>query len=260
MVVVVVLTNPSDSISTEASGSASPPTQQATASAPGEQTGELTDEVTAASEAGSGKPAENRRKRAEQDAAPRSDAGAAAIANAEVSEDTDVSSLSVAPLGHQIYPEDRPAWIVEEPVLEGSVHRWPVVSVPSLTRGSSRKDLQRQTRAAVDAYVAQMLDDPTAADRIHFSDEHIEMKLVNPLRRYEGKVVVSDGEMFEDAVELEFDKAFRSAVKEQYRDVVLERRLASVGVLGGGAFFLIAGLSGLTKLLNRIRQVKRPVA
>lgn len=163
-----------------------------------------------------------------------------------------VSELSVAPLDHKIYPDDRPEWISAEPYLEGEHQRWPVVSLPSLTPDASQESLQLQMQIAVEAYVNQITGSSgKAGATVQFDDDYIAAHLINSQRSYSGVVTTSGGEMYEDAVELEFDQGFRDEVSERWRRVEVGERLAGLGVVGAGGLVMLLGLTSLLKVCNR---------
>ncbi len=183
--------------------------------------------------------------------------------DAEVTSDDDLqavgeasaSELSIGPLSHKIYPDDRPDWIVAEPVLDGDLHRWPVVSSPSLTEEASRESLLEQKRIAVGAYVEHLTNSSgQACQVIHFDHDYIDMHLLNHDRRYEGIVTTSGGEMFENAAELVFDEAFRNDVMDQWRACEVGKRLTGMGVLGAGSLALLMGLTSVLKVFHRVRR------
>ncbi len=177
---------------------------------------------------------------------------AAAEASAAADAVDAVSELSVAPLDHKIYPDDRPEWISAEPVLEGSRQLWPVVSLPSLTPDASQESLRVQMQIAVEAYINHLTDSSgKAGQKIQFDDQYIADHLVNSQRRYSGVVTTSGGEMYEDAVELVFEEAFREQVRKQWRGVEVGERLAGLGVLGVGGLVMLLGLTSLLKVCNR---------
>ncbi|QEG39971.1 hypothetical protein [Roseimaritima ulvae] len=174
------------------------------------------------------------------------------VESAEDAEATEVSELSVAPLDHKIYPDDRPEWISDEPWLEGERHRWPVVSLPSLTPEASQESLRMQMQIAVEAYINHVTKSGGRAGRkVQFDDDYIDARLVNTQRSYSGVVTTSGGEMYEDAVELVFDEAFRGDIQAQWRHVEVTHRLTGLGVLGAGGLAMLLGLTSLLKVCNR---------
>lgn len=162
-----------------------------------------------------------------------------------------LSELSVAPLQHQFYPDDRPEWIVADPVLEGPQHRWAVASSPALTEEASMISLTEQKRIAVAAYLSEVLGTPDPPFKI--DDQQIDRQLVNPDRIYHGEVTTSDGVMYEDAVELVFDQDFRDGIQKRWRRYERRSRLAGLGVLGAGGFALLLGMTGVLKVVSRSR-------
>lgn len=171
---------------------------------------------------------------------------------AETENQDQPSELSVPPLDHKIYPDDRPSWISEDPQLDGQRHRWPVVSVPSLTPEASRESLQMRIQLAVEAYVNQWAGSEQAGEAIRFDEAYIDAHLVNPSRHYSGVVTTSNGEMYEDATELVFDADFRDEVDRQWREHEVAERLAGLGLLGAGGVVLLMGLTSVLKFVNRV--------
>lgn len=156
------------------------------------------------------------------------------------------TELSVAPLAFPSYPADRPHWIDQAPELGGAVHRWPVVSVPSLSPERCRENLREQTEIAIAAYASHLCDQDPRGDvvtRFHIRNAWVQAVLENAERRYLGTVETSDGEMHEEAALLRFDEAFQEVLHNEWRNQQVRRRLTGLGLLGGGSMALLVGFS-----------------
>ena len=188
----------------------------------------------------------------ESAAANRSSATAAveeggdeAVEEAEGSDGHVLPELSVEPLRFPIYPEDRPAWIDEPPRSEEGERLWPVVSVPCLDRERCHESLRTQVEIALGLFAEETFGRGECSFSLPAG--WVDEALADRVRRYEGKLETSDGEMFEAAALLRFDDDFRARLHRVWKDQQVAHRLAGLGLLGGGSFVLLLGLSFLLR-------------
>lgn len=159
--------------------------------------------------------------------------------------------LSVAPNTYPVYPDNRPVWVDHPgPEDEGDAVRWTIASIPMSSRDASEAALRIQMRDALARYAKQAFGADVSISPAALSDEWIEKYLVDPTRRYSGTFETTDGLMYEDAVQLVFDRGvqpeLRKAVQQvqtEIRERVLQQRLGRLGALGGIALLGMAGLS-----------------
>ncbi len=164
-------------------------------------------------------------------------AARAADENTKINSAKEPAPLSVAPLDHIEYPEDRPDWVSAAPSLKEFPHTWVVVSGPSDTPEESAADLKLMERAAIATYIKGL---PGADGRFDFypiTDEWIENELV--CRRYAGQLTEGGMERYEHAVELRFDKETQKQMLASLKNVEVRERLGAIGVL------VFTGLIGL---------------
>ncbi|MCG8649089.1 MAG: hypothetical protein MI861_04615 [Pirellulales bacterium] len=145
--------------------------------------------------------------------------------------------LSVPPLDHIIYPEDRPEWVDARPSLDELPHTWVVISGPSETPEQSVNDLKLVQRAAVETYLKGLPGADGRSDFFPITDQWIEDELA--VRRYSGELTQGGDKRYEDAVELRFDQSTRQQMLTALKNVEVRNRLGALGVL------VSSGLVGL---------------
>lgn len=162
----------------------------------------------------------------------------------EATEAQTSGELSVAPLDHVTYPQDRPGWVSQKtPHLKGSNHSWVVVTQPWDTEEQCNEELPILVRAAVELYAKELTGrecDPETITQQWIDDEVVS-------RTYVGKLSIGDQTMHEIAVQLHFDDEARAFLQQACEDEVLDERMRVTGV-GIAASF--AGLVLLTSVLN----------
>ena len=158
------------------------------------------------------------------------------------------TELSVAPLDHIIYPDDRPSWVGRSVDFDRDSDSIVVVSGPCDSREESLEELKMMQRAAVSTYIGQ-LTGSGLYDFYPISDEEIDRDLV--VQRYRGKVTQGDMSQFEDAVELIFTEQKRNEIKAAWKNVEVRERLGALGVLGFFGTALLVCSSMLVGMLSR---------
>jgi hypothetical protein len=149
--------------------------------------------------------------------------------------------LSVPPISHVTYPDNRPQWIVDKADLSGSIHdpetkhKLVVVSSPSDTAQEADDDCRLLAQAALLTYCNTALEidtqdlDPTSNVTL---DEMIS-------RRYDGTVSQGDTELYESAWEFTIDDATRKKLLHVSKNVEVRNRLAILGIGVFGGFLLL---------------------
>jgi hypothetical protein len=145
------------------------------------------------------------------------------------------AELSVAPLSHVVYPEDRPAWIEQSPDLQSDPHTWVVTTAGYESLSQCEEELAVLTPAAVSLYIKETAD--WVCPEEFLDPQWIDDQLIG--KRYVGTFHRGDAEWHEIAVELQFDGEARRRIAEAKQNSVVRERLQAAG----GLFAL--GLAGL---------------
>mgnify|MGYP001815641766 FL=1 len=157
------------------------------------------------------------------------------------------NELSVAPMTHITYPNDRPGWIGKSPDLESSVHTWVVTTSGCESMEQCEAELEVLKPAAVSLYIKETTG--WACDDAFLNADWIEDDLV--ARRYVGTLKKGDQTLNEIAVELHFDSQSRERIQRARKNMVVDERLrATTGVFA----LTLVGLcctGGLLGLLSR---------
>ncbi|TWU58731.1 hypothetical protein Poly51_15110 [Rubripirellula tenax] len=157
------------------------------------------------------------------------------------------SELSVAPLDHVEYPEDRPKWIDEKPLPDE--HRVIVVSMPWDTAEESLEELSWMKRAAVSAYVNRLVEAGGAFDFYDPSDEEFESDLI--ARQYVGTVTQGAATKYEAAVEIRFTGRKQDEIRTAWKNIEVGGRLRAVGALTAFGLIVLMGTSGVIGVVSR---------
>ncbi len=145
------------------------------------------------------------------------------------------AELSVAPLSHVVYPDDRPAWIGQSPDLQSDVHTWVVATAGCESVSQCEEELAVLAPAAVSLYIKETAD--WICPEEFLDPQWIDDQLIG--KRYVGKFHRGDAELHEIAVELRFDREAQRRIAEAKQNAVVRERLQAAG----GLFVL--GLAGL---------------
>ncbi|MGB7326951.1 MAG: hypothetical protein WBD31_18900 [Rubripirellula sp.] len=159
------------------------------------------------------------------------------------------AQLSVAPLDHIEYPDDRPDWLDEKPSVRGVDHKIVIVSLPCDSAEQSLEELRWMQRAAIATYVSQLVDAGGEFDFYSPSDEETENELI--AKRYTGQVVQGDSTRYESAVELHFDSKKRDEIRIAWKNVEVGDRLKALGGLTTVGLVLLMCTSGLLGIVSR---------
>lgn len=165
-----------------------------------------------------------------------------AIDGAQAASPTDEAArgparLSVAPIDHLQYPEDRPGWIEAGHDLESSTHRWIVRTEPSDSPEAAQDRLAVALSAGLETYVAQLLGSSDVAGILPADDKQVLEQLI--ARRYEGRLTRGGEPAYEAALELQITPEVRHRVHEAWKNRQVRSRLGALGVLVGGGLALL---------------------
>ena len=173
----------------------------------------------------------------------------AAYADSAAPSDSDPKELSVAPLDHIEYPDDRPEWLNSSLGITKDTVRIVVVSGPCDSPEESLEELSLMQRAAVSTYISELTGSGAQYDFYPISDEEIDHEMV--LRRYEGKVTQGDTTKYEHAVELCFTDEKRQEIKSSWQNVEVRDRLGALGVMTFGGLMMLMCSSALLGVFSR---------
>ena len=148
--------------------------------------------------------------------------------------------LSVAPMDHIVYPEDRPAWVSDPLKQQGGEATFVVVSGPCDSPEESLRELNLMRRAALSTYVSRITSSFEAIEFYDISDERIDRDFVK--RRYSGEITVGGTSQYEDAVEIRVTEFERKLILDAWQNLEVYRRLEVLGVtmLGGLAVLVVS--------------------
>ncbi len=172
--------------------------------------------------------------------------------------------LSVPPMDHIVYPEDRPAWVRDSVRQQGDEATFVVVSGPSDSSEESLWELNLLRRAALDNYVHSI----TLGDKLwgssetnfsyHISDEQIDQDFVT--RRYSGEISVGGTTQYEDAVEIRVTDDYRRAILEAWQNRQVHQRLQTLGVAMFGGLAVLVVSSTAIGFLGRRQDRKQKLS
>ena len=166
--------------------------------------------------------------------------------------------LSVPPLDHVEYPDDRPAWLEEAPDFDSDIHTWVVVTQPCDTDDECAEELAVLQRAAVSAYIRQ-LTGSADVDFYPVNDQWIESQLI--VDSYTGTLTQSNTPMVEHAVKLEFSRSNQQKILAAWKNIEVRQRLGGLGVLVFLGLALLIGSSSVLGIISRrVERKKQPAA
>ncbi|EMI26342.1 putative secreted protein [Rhodopirellula europaea SH398] len=173
--------------------------------------------------------------------------------------ENDTAELSVAPLSHLIYPDDRPGWIDEPIANDGKDYSLVVTSGPSSSIEEADELIGVYARGAVQSYVDELVSEQewaTEPEMIPLDINWIRDELV--VRRYEGVVQVGDEQQFEKAILIRIEPDDKKVFETAIADMKLKERLAATGIVILGGFSLLVG--GSIVLGGLASRQKQPTA
>ncbi len=173
--------------------------------------------------------------------------------------ENETAELSVAPLSHLIYPDDRPGWIDEPIANDGTDYSLVVTSGPSGSIEEADELIRVYARGAVQSYVDELVSEQewaTEPEMIPLGIDWIRDELV--VRRYEGVVQVGDEQQFEKAILIRIEPNDKKVFETAIADMKLKERLAATGIVILGGFSLLVG--GSIVLGGLASRQKQPTA
>lgn len=160
--------------------------------------------------------------------------------------DEAAAALEVTFEGQAVYPDDRPAWLDDQPTTSDSLDTWTVVTPPLSTPELCGEALRVQLRAAAETYLETLLDDPQIASQLHLDDDWIAER-ISAEHRYRGSVGGGLQPRHEAAAQLHFLPEDRQWLLRQATELEQRKRLRQLAVVttagGCGLFGFTAALS-----------------
>ncbi|QDV44860.1 hypothetical protein Enr13x_47310 [Stieleria neptunia] len=176
---------------------------------------------------------------------PRAESSASA--DSESSAKPKRAELSVAPMDHVTYPDDRPGWIETEPDLQSPVHSWVVTTSGAETMEQCEAELEVLKPAAVALYIKETTG--WLCDDAFLDQQWIEDELID--RRYLGTLKMGDRELYEIAVELKFDADSRKRIRRAMNNSVVGERLRATAGLFALALVGLCCTGGVLGVFSR---------
>lgn len=152
--------------------------------------------------------------------------------------------LSVAPMEHLTYPDDRPSWISAQPDLHSDVHTWVVTTSGTDSLEQSAEELDVLLPATVALYIKETTG--WICDDVFLDPQWIDDDLVGA--RYVGTFTKGDQTLHEIAVQLRFDQASRQRIQKARQNSLVNERIRATGgmfALGLIGLFCTGGLLGV---------------
>lgn len=155
--------------------------------------------------------------------------------------------LSVAPLMHVTYPEDRPSWILSEPDLQSPVQTWVVTTSGCESIEQCEAELEVLKPAAVALFIKETTG--WVCDDEFLDKAWIDEQLV--ARRYVGTLRQGDRDLHEIAVELSFDSKSQKRIRQAQVNIAVGERLQATGGLFALGLIGLCCTGGLLGVLSR---------
>ena len=172
--------------------------------------------------------------------------------------------LSVAPLDHIQYPDDRPEWIVAVPDLDHDDHTWTVVTPPCESIEECAAMLAVLTESAANSYADTFIRHDSGhiprTDNFHeFTPGIIDDSLIT--KTYSGTVTQGNSLLYEQAAQLTFGPDTQAEIRKSWKNGEIKQRLGALGVLaGGGVALIILGSTCAGAVSRRIERRERNAA
>ena len=116
-----------------------------------------------------------------------------------VTDDQNPHELSVPPLDHVVYPDNRPVWISGPVKQQGKEMTFVVVSGPCETPEESKREVKLMLRATLSTFIQNVTGSFGNDDFYQISDQQIDKDLTQ--RRYAGEITVGGNTQYEDALD-----------------------------------------------------------
>ena len=147
-----------------------------------------------------------------------------------------------------VLPDDRPEWVESKPVLEGNVHRVPVLSDFHAREADATRALDSQIVKATRAYVADYLGSRQAPLFFSFTADEIKSRFLRADNVYHEVVHVSFGPMHQSHALLEFPADFRRELDQRWEKVRAAGNLVKIGGTTVGVLALLVIVFGYFRL------------
>lgn len=174
---------------------------------------------------------------------------------AVVTDDQNPHELSVPPLDHVVYPDNRPVWISDPVKQQGEEVTFVVVSGPCETPEESKREVKLMLRATLSTFIQNVTGSFGSDDFYQISDPQIDRDLTQ--RRYSGEISVGGNTQYEDAVEIRITQAERDRILNAWKNIEVAQRLRNIGVVAFGGFITLVVSSSVFGVAVRRRERKQ---
>ncbi len=159
------------------------------------------------------------------------------------------AELSVPPLDHVEYPDDRPSWLSDFPDLESTDHTWVVVTPSCDSVDAADESVHELAKAAVGFYIEQLTGLSVETIDFPLDDAWVENELI--AKEYAGELSEGNSARYESAVMLEFTPEVQAEIREAAKNFAVRQRLGAVGLIVTGLFGMFMLGSGLLSVVTR---------
>ena len=171
----------------------------------------------------------------------------------EIKSADSAAELSVAPLDHVTYPEDRPEWVSDadngKPFTLIDGNKIVIVSRLCETPIQCEELLMISAKVAADSFVINLVDFAVASDFYEFSDQEIKELITND---YEVEALQGDVTMYQQTLELTFTPEKQLEIKQAFDNIEVKRRLRDMGGLLIGGLVALFGSSAVIGTMGRL--------
>ena len=157
-----------------------------------------------------------------------------------------VGELSVPPLDHVVYPDDRPRWLATS-----ASDRAVVVSSDLEDNAESSRRAAESAIAGAVGMLAYRWIDEVPADFDPIGDDDIDDYVS---KRYTGTVKVGDETRYETSLLIELDDEDVNRIQRRARSTEVLHRIAAAGVVVAGGLMSLMGVGGVLSLLASRRE------
>jgi hypothetical protein len=175
----------------------------------------------------------------------------------EIKSADSAAELSVAPLDHVTYAEDRPEWVSDadngKPFTLIDGNKIVIVSRLCDTPIQCEELLMISAKVAADSYVIDLVDFVVDGSFYEFSDEELEDLITD---EYQGTALQGDVKMHQHAIELTFDDDKQLEIKVASGNIEVDRRLRRMGGLFFGGLVALFGSSAVIGTAGRLGRRK----
>ncbi len=148
---------------------------------------------------------------------------------------------SVLAQAYVVNEDKRPTWVATQPVNAGTTSRITVTAGPHLRIQDCNDDLKEELKKAVDQFIDEHVQFEGASGKLNYSQQFIHTNLVSETYQ-EAVMSPSFGEMQQLHALIDIPEWFVNDVDARWHELVVTRRLASVGILSFGVLALVSVL------------------